>query len=334
MEYPSIDKPTAGAFRFNTDSSLMELYNGFEWVSLTTILATDSARCVFGGGEGSSPTNKDEIEYVNIMTKGDAIDFGVLTSEGSWLTASCSSSTRGLYIGGAPRGDVIDYITIATAGNAADFGDPAVNRGAAGACSNQIRGLYAGGDSGGSKRDSIEYVTIAAKSNAADFGDLVSGATGGLTGGMANQIRGIWAGGYTPTALNTIQYVNIMTLGNSQDFGDLTSAASEPAAVFSNHTRGIVAGGSGDNNMINYFNVASTGNASYFGDITSGGGQSCMGGGCNLIRGIIGGASSPNVNNHIEYITMATLGNSLDFGELSESKGQGAACTNCHGGLY
>ena len=27
MEYPSLDKPKAGAFRFNTDSSQMEIYD-------------------------------------------------------------------------------------------------------------------------------------------------------------------------------------------------------------------------------------------------------------------------------------------------------------------
>ena len=334
MEYPSLDKPTAGAFRFNTDSSIMEIYIDNEWTNVLSMPGTNCARIVIGGGEKASPNpNLDTIEFANINTTGNTKDFGNLTVAGAWLTASCSSSTRGVYIGGAPRGDTIDYITIAEQGNAVDFGDPAVNRGAAGGCSNEVRGLYAGGDTGGNKKDSIEFITIAAKSNATDFGDLVSGATGGLTGGMANQVRGIWAGGYTPTALNVIQYVNIMTLGDSIDFGDLTSLASEPAAVFANHTRGIVAGGSGDSNMINSITVASTGNATYFGDISSGGGQSCMGGGCSHTRGIIAGASSPSYNNGIVYITMATFGNSLDFGDLAETKGQGACVTNCHGGL-
>ena len=53
MEYPSLDKPTAGAFRFNTDSSQMEIYDGNQW---TGVLATSpnqqtgGTRALFGGG--------------------------------------------------------------------------------------------------------------------------------------------------------------------------------------------------------------------------------------------------------------------------------------------
>ena len=34
MEYPSLDKPTAGAFRFNTDSSQLEIYDGSQWAGV------------------------------------------------------------------------------------------------------------------------------------------------------------------------------------------------------------------------------------------------------------------------------------------------------------
>ena len=37
MEYPSLDKPKAGATRFNTDSSQLEIYDGNQW---TGVLAT------------------------------------------------------------------------------------------------------------------------------------------------------------------------------------------------------------------------------------------------------------------------------------------------------
>ena len=37
MEYPSLDTPTAGAFRFNTDSDQLEIYDGNQW---TGVLAT------------------------------------------------------------------------------------------------------------------------------------------------------------------------------------------------------------------------------------------------------------------------------------------------------
>ena len=55
MEYPSLDKPTAGAFRFNTDSSQLEIYDGNQW---TGVLATSpeqqtgGTRGIFAAGEG------------------------------------------------------------------------------------------------------------------------------------------------------------------------------------------------------------------------------------------------------------------------------------------
>ena len=93
MEYPSLDKPTVGAFRFNTDSSQLELYDGLQWTTLVPIPATNSARLLIGAGEGSSPTNKDEIEMIDINSTGNSVEFGKLTAEGAWLTAAGSSST-------------------------------------------------------------------------------------------------------------------------------------------------------------------------------------------------------------------------------------------------
>ena len=123
------------------------------------------------------------------------------------------------------------------------------------------------------------------------------------------------------------------TTGNAQDFGDLTSLANEIAAGFANHTRGIFAGGSHDNDMINAITVASKGNASYFGNLSEGGGQSCMGGGCNHVRGVVGAAASPNNNNSISYITIAQTGNSIDFGDLAANRVVGACVSNSLGGL-
>ena len=37
MEYPSLDTAKAGAIRFNTDSSQLEIYDGKQWVG---VLAT------------------------------------------------------------------------------------------------------------------------------------------------------------------------------------------------------------------------------------------------------------------------------------------------------
>ena len=71
MEYPSLDKPTAGAFRFNTDSNQLEIYDGNQWtgvVSTSPELETGGTRalnCL--GSVDSSRTNT--IDYINTKQK-------------------------------------------------------------------------------------------------------------------------------------------------------------------------------------------------------------------------------------------------------------------------
>ena len=76
MEKPSLDTAKAGAIRFNTDSSQLEIYDGNQW---TGILAT-SAQQQTGGTRGlwfggNSP-DRDTIQFVNIDSTGNAVDFG------------------------------------------------------------------------------------------------------------------------------------------------------------------------------------------------------------------------------------------------------------------
>ena len=68
MEKPSLDTAKAGAIRFNTDNSQMEIYDGNQW---TGILATSPKQETGGtrglwGGRNSPHT--DAIDFVNIDT--------------------------------------------------------------------------------------------------------------------------------------------------------------------------------------------------------------------------------------------------------------------------
>ena len=36
MEYPSLDKPKAGATRFNTDNNQLEIYDGNQWTGVVS----------------------------------------------------------------------------------------------------------------------------------------------------------------------------------------------------------------------------------------------------------------------------------------------------------
>ena len=85
-------------------------------------------RALFFGGDGFSPNSDftNIIDYINVFTTGNATDFGDLGSAKREL-AGCSSSTRGIMMGGnaTPDGqsNIIEYVTMSSTGNASDFGD-------------------------------------------------------------------------------------------------------------------------------------------------------------------------------------------------------------------
>ena len=102
MEYSSLDKPTAGAFRFNTDSSQLEIYDGNQWtvvVSDSPELQTGGTRAIFSGSY--SPINDAQC-YINVDTTGNGIDFGDYVGTDRMSSASAASRTRGLVMGGYP----------------------------------------------------------------------------------------------------------------------------------------------------------------------------------------------------------------------------------------
>lgn len=136
-------------------------------------------RGIFAGGDsGTYPTFtfQNVIDYITIASAGNATDFGDLSSGRRW-PAGASSSTRGLFFGGATDNstfapiNAIVYITIASTGNSTSFGDLTVAVRAAAACSSTTRALCGGGQ-GVNKENTISYVTIDSTGNAADFGDL------------------------------------------------------------------------------------------------------------------------------------------------------------------
>jgi hypothetical protein len=134
-------------------------------------------RTVTGGGYAGGDLNV--IDYITTASTGNATDFGDLTVARYHLSP-VSSTTRGVWIAGyAPgigstRTDVMDYVTIASTGNATDFGDLAQARAAGAGISNNIRGVYSGGEVPGAATDQIEFITIATTGNSSDFGNLTT----------------------------------------------------------------------------------------------------------------------------------------------------------------
>ena len=90
------------------------------------------------------------------------------------MSASGSSSTRGIYAGGGEtdaNSNTISFITIATKGNAENFGDLTQAVGNCSGTSSQVRFVRAGGRTP-SLTDVIDFVTIATTGDATDFGDI------------------------------------------------------------------------------------------------------------------------------------------------------------------
>ncbi len=140
--------------------------------------ASSSTRAIYAGGNNtpspfSSGSNSNVIDYIQIMTLGNAVDFGDLTVARGDL-AGCSSGTRGVFMGGnGPSGNtnIIDYVQITTTGNSIDFGDISYTVQWMSASSSKTRGIVAGGRTP-TYLNSMEYVEISTTGNAADFGDL------------------------------------------------------------------------------------------------------------------------------------------------------------------
>ena len=86
-------------------------------------------RGVVAGGSQASPVgNVNTMEFIEIATTGNSIDFGDFNQNVYFGGTGFASATRGLFAGGAtPNSSTavnsIDKITIQTIGNAVDFGD-------------------------------------------------------------------------------------------------------------------------------------------------------------------------------------------------------------------
>ena len=185
-----------------------------------------STRALFGGGY-SNTTNA--IQYVEIMTLGNASDFGDLRSRSNFeYIATASNPVRGFFMANGDAGNNqnsdVDVVTIASKGNSVKFGDMTHKRGQSASFSNSTRAIQACGSDGPSARstNTIDYITMSSDGTGIDFGDSPNSVSQ-LKTGAASQTRGCFAGGTTDgsDAINTINFIQIATTGNAQDFGDL-----------------------------------------------------------------------------------------------------------------
>jgi hypothetical protein len=329
------DQPTEGMVRFNDDLNTLEFYNGIEWRQFTVSGA--SGRGVFVGG--ASPVSSI-MDYVNISTTGNAVNFGNLQTAGG-NGGSIASSTRGVVARQNAPATTIEYITIASAGNGITFGSLAALTKSSVASSSSTRGLFFGGYSpittGGT--NIIEYIQISTLGNALDFGDLTRNVVAPAS--CSSPTRVLLAGGVgAPTATSKIDSVTIASTGNAVNFGNLTRFGYSLTSL-SSSTRGIFGGGgtntgsNADLNTIDYVTIATFGDAIDFGDLTVARGP-YGNSSSNNIRGVFAGgykfAPASNTNT-LDYITIASRGDAIDFGDSTTISHSHSGLSDSHGGL-
>ena len=338
-----LQQTPVGAFRFKTDSSKLEYYDGNQWVNITSDSPekqTGGARgLTFGGINGS--TDIDVISYFNIATTGNAVDFGNLT-EDLYQGAAAASRERALHFGGrdASAGtneNIIQYVTIASTGNAVDFGDTTDTRYGHTALSDQTRALCTFGQNPVS--NNIEYVTIQSTGNSVDYGDLIDGGRKNHYG-CASPTRGLFFAGRdgSNNYEKNIDYVTIQTTGNAADFGDLGNLWFGGGAA-SNAVRAVYGGGQispSKTNTIEYVTIATLGNALNFGDLTAA--RIYLGTASSSTRAVwFGGHNDTPADdtelNTMDYVQIPSTGNAIDYGDLLSADTSITGASNGHGGL-
>ena len=185
---------------------------------------SSSTRGMWAGGYaptgGGAPNRTNTIQYVEIQTLGNSLDFGDLTTTEVSMSAA-SSPTRGIFSGGYTLPSQYDVVTIASKGNATRFGDMRVTRARHASCSNSTRGVFGAGRQVNNSQltSEIEYITIASEGAATYFGDIT--VKRNMLAAASNQTRGLFAGGYDhPVSYNIIDFITFSSTGNAIDFGD------------------------------------------------------------------------------------------------------------------
>ena len=190
-----------------------------------TSASSSSSRGVWFGGyspSGGGASNRtNTIQYVEIQTLGNALDFGDLTTT-NVSAAAAASPTRSIFSGGYTAPHQYEMITTASKGNAARFGDMLVPMARHAGCSNNTRAVFGAGrhvNPYGVITSELEYITIASEGNATFFGDIT--VKRNMLAAASNQTIGLFAGGYdSPVLYNIIDYITFSSTGSAIDFGD------------------------------------------------------------------------------------------------------------------
>ena len=191
-------------------------------------LSSQTRGVISAGFVHPSPSaNSNVIDYVEMATTGNAVDFGDHTNVGN-TRAGLSDGVRGVWAGngGSPTPSTeVQLNIISSKGNSVTYGDLSYLGGSKGA-SNSTRGII-------NNLKGNEAYQLDSGGNSIIFGDLTVAAH--QSNVCASETRVVIAGGHTPTYVNSISYVTIATLGNAEDFGDLSRPTSSGAGCSDSH---------------------------------------------------------------------------------------------------
>ena len=341
------DRPTdvkPGMVYYNKDFKTIEFWDGNFWKQVDN--TTRSGRIIYAGGNntGANPYTIDEIVFLQATTKGNALEFGLLT-QATRNKAAGSSGTRGVFAAGASPNNttntnVIEFITIQSKGNSFDFGDVTAARRNVAGTSSSTRMLIAGGYVGSpSTVNTIDYVEMHTLGNALDFGDL-SMISPQYASGCMSPVRSLFFGGSATNipASRIIDKISFSSKGNTTNFGLLSGGGGTfNGTQPSSNTRGVISGNAQPQRVkyIEHVTIASEGNTVHFGDLTVARNGSGSGGGGTrgLWAGGTGVAPSYTYSNIIDFITISSAGNAEDFGDIATKSSGYAGCSDTDGGL-
>ena len=133
---------------------------------------------MFGGFDyDNSSTKRQNIDYFDPSSTGNASDFGDMVTGGRIQHFSTADAVRAIVAGGdrpvAGKVNEIEYVTIANTGNTTDFGDLTEAMTYSACSANDTTAIFISGFHS-SYHDEIDYITIQTTGNASDFGDALT----------------------------------------------------------------------------------------------------------------------------------------------------------------
>ena len=206
--------------------------------------SSSSTRGVIFGGRGNPGSPHNSIQYVQIQTLGNFLDFGDTIVNQRGQGCNLGSPIRGFCIANAPYSAGIEFVTIASTGNSIEFGENIYGGGYQAGCSNSVRGVIAGGYQfpGSFLANQKSYITMATEGNAIEFGDLTNAQGDGLgyAYSAATSVRGIVMGGLDNSASpypsrSTVDAFNFESRGEINVIGELSEGKRDGACNSDSH---------------------------------------------------------------------------------------------------